>query len=160
LFRLAGYVRLLFAKPEPRPGLMLAVTRDQSMFENYGFAVWFLLTNAAFLAPQFALPLPVALLLSVPLAALFIQIPCYLMGGIIVPLLTGNYLRNNHRLNLTMLFTLDALIAVYYLRQPSWARVVAWQFLALLGLNALAAVIVFLLRRRIARLEEALSFAA
>ncbi|HEX7154477.1 MAG TPA: hypothetical protein VF618_23530 [Thermoanaerobaculia bacterium] len=159
LFRLAAYLRLRAAKPEPQPGLMLAVTRDQSMGENYGFAIWFLLSNAAFLAPYLPLPLPLAFVVAVPLVALLLQFPCFLMGAVVMPLLTRNFLRNNQRMNMTVLLVISTTLAASHVRQLSFAGVVAWQFFGLIVLNAVAAVILFLLRDDIERLEQALSSA-
>ncbi|HEX9986504.1 MAG TPA: hypothetical protein VGF69_24815 [Thermoanaerobaculia bacterium] len=154
LFKLAGFLRLLKAKPEPRPGLMLAVARDQSKVENYGFAIWFLMSVAGFFFPWLPLPLPIALVVSVLLAAITIQFPCYFMGVVVIPLVTRTLLRNNHRANLTLLLTCGAAAAVYYALQPSWVRLLGWQYLGVLTLNAVSAVLVRLLRNRIARQEQ------
>jgi hypothetical protein len=155
LFKLAGYLRLLSSEPEPKPGLMLAVARDQSKVENYGFAIWFLLSVAGFLLPWLPLPLPIALPVSVLLAAIVIQFPCYFMGVVVVPLVTRTLLRNNHRVNLTFLVTCGAAVAVYYALQPSWVRFLGWQYLGIIALNVIAAGLVRLLRHRIAEQEQA-----
>jgi hypothetical protein len=46
--------------------------------------------------------------------------------------------------------------SAYFARSQSWARFVAWQFLAVLALNAIAAVVVLLLRDSIADVESSL----
>jgi hypothetical protein len=43
--------------------------------------------------------------------------------------------------------------AAYCATRPTWVRFAGWHFLSMLGLNAIAAVIVFLLRDSIAQLE-------
>jgi hypothetical protein len=45
--------------------------------------------------------------------------------------------------------------AAFFSTHPSWVRFIAWQFLALVALNGIAAVVVFSLRGSIARLEAA-----
>jgi hypothetical protein len=152
LFRLAGYVRLRNAAVPAagRDDLVLAVDRDQSVFENYGIATWTVLTIACYFAGGLLArwPLPLALLASIPLATIAMNIPFCTFGA-----LRPN--RNNIRLNSAINMLLLLAAALYYARAETWVRFVAWQFLAVVALNAVAAAIVFLLRGPIARLEAA-----
>jgi uncharacterized protein YpmS len=43
--------------------------------------------------------------------------------------------------------------SAYCATQPSWVRIVAWHFFAMVALNAIAAVVVFLLRDAIEQRE-------
>ena len=156
LFRLAGYVRLQGGGTPPdqpagtpafRDDLVLAIDRDQSAVENYGMAVWAGLTVACYFNDLLARwPLPLAMLASVLLAMIALNIPLCTFGA-----LRPN--RNNIRLNSAINMLLLLAAALYYARAETWVRFVAWQFLAVVALNAVAAVIVFLLRGPIARLE-------
>jgi hypothetical protein len=154
LFRLAGYVRLRFNRSRRvHDDFVLAIDRDQSAFENFGIAAWATLTVACYFAGDLLArwPLPLALLASVPLAMMALNIPLCTFGA-----LRPN--RNNIRLNSAINMLLLIAAALNYARAESWVRFAAWQFLALVALNAVAAVIVSMLRGAIARLEA--TFAA
>jgi hypothetical protein len=60
---------------------------------------------------------------------------------------------NHLRFNGAALWTALIAAAVYYARSSLWVRFVAWQFLAVVALNVLAAIVAFLLRDSIAELE-------
>lgn len=157
LFRLGAYMRLRRAKPEPRPGLALGIDHDQSAFESYSASFWLLATVSCYFFVELARHLvwPVALLLSIPMASFAIQIPLYLSGGLILPFFTPDGFTGHAKVNSVLTFVVQLGAASYYATSRSWVRFAAWQFLALLALNALAAVILFLLRGDIARLESA-----
>lgn len=148
LFRLAAYLRLRTAKPSPvRDDLVLAIDRGQSAFENYGIAIWVVLTITCYFAGDVfeRWPLAAAIAVSLVLAMITTFIPLCIVGSV--------RRGNNIRLNSVIAMTLLIAAALYYATATSWLRFVAWQFLALVALNALAAVIVLLLRPSIARLE-------
>jgi len=151
LFRLLAFLRLRVAKPRRRPGLVLIVDRDQSALENHSVASWIGLTLAGYLASSVLASWP--LLLAIPAALLFAGaiVQVMVVGGGLLVFLFPNRIRANSILFMTIML----LLAAYFARQDSWARFVAWQFLALVALNAIAAAIVFLLRGPIARLEAA-----
>jgi hypothetical protein len=147
LFRLYAFIRLLGARPERREGLILIVDRDQTAFEHHGVSLWVFLMSTCYVATTLfrALPLAAAFALALPVAGLLIEVP-FLSSGLI--------LRQGARVNGIVFMLCLAGASLYVARQPTWARFVAWQFFAMVGLNAIAAVLVFLLRGPIARLER------
>lgn len=147
LFRLFAFLRLRDARPEPREGLVLIVDRDQTAAEHHGVSIWLVLTVTCYLAATlFARwPLPLALAAAFALAPVAIHVPMLSIGW-----LSGG----RRRLNTMALMLVFIAAAAYFARHQSWARFAAWQFLAVIALNAVAAVIVFMLREPIARLER------
>jgi hypothetical protein len=161
LFRLAAYLRLRNAPPEPGD-VILVVDRHQSAAETWLVMSWVTLTLACYLAATLfaewhpALALPV----SLPLAIALLEVPALVSALTIAPLwraVRGND-ANGIGVNGVVVMTLFAAASAWFAThptQPAWIRFVAWQFLALLLLNAIAALIVFSLRDAIARLESA-----
>ncbi|HEV3483783.1 MAG TPA: hypothetical protein VG106_00135 [Vicinamibacterales bacterium] len=146
LFRLGAFLRLLLSRPQPRRGLLLMIDRHQSALENYGVSIWVMLTITAFIAAE----------LETPLGVVFAPLLAILVVQIVI-LAVGLTLRNP-RVTSFLLILLLAAASLHYARTASWAQFVAWQFLALVALNGVAAVVVFLLRDTIARSEA--TFAA
>lgn len=151
LFRLLAFIRLRVARPQPRAGLVLIIDRDQSALENHAVASWIVLTLAGYLAAGAlaSWPLPVAIPAALLFAGAIVQV--MVVGGGLLVFLFPNRIRANSILFMTIML----ILAAYYARQDSWSRFVAWQFLAFVALNAIAAPIVYLLRGPIARLEAA-----
>lgn len=150
LFRLFAFLRLRGARPEPREGLVLVVDRHQTATEQHGVAIWITLTVTCYLAATLFAewPLPMALAAAFALAPFAVHVPMLSIGFLT---------RGHRRLNpMTLMFTFIA-VAAYFARHQSWARFAAWQFLALVALNAVAAVIVLMLRAPIERLERGVS---
>ena len=157
LFRLWAFARLRNAKPDPRAGLMLMVDPDQSAVECYSVSTWIWLTASAYVAFELTKVwlLPLAIVASLPLGSLAVQAPIYTMGVFILPAIQ-TLARARLALagiNSMVVILLHVLAASYYALERTWVRFVAWQFLAVVALNAIAATIVFLLRGAIARLE-------
>lgn len=150
LFQLFAFLRLRRAPPEPREGLVLVVDRHQTAAEHHSVSIWIVLTVTCYLAATlFARwPLPLALAVAFPLAPVAIHVPMLSLG-----LLT----RGHRRLNAMSLMFVFIAMAVYFAGQQSWVRFAAWQFLAFVTLNAIAAAVVFMLRAQIARLERGVS---
>jgi hypothetical protein len=151
LARLVSLFRIRASRPEAAE-VAIVVDRHQSAAENFAVGGWVLITLAAFNTAVLSkwIPIPAALLVSIPLALLMLQVPIVIIGLV--------FLRrpNNLRLNSIVLMTLMTLAATHFARAQSWVRFVAWQFLAVLALNAIAAVIVLLLRGTIAEAESSL----
>ena len=145
LCRLYAFLRLRAAKPEARETLMLVVDRDQTAWEHHGTSLWVVLTVACYIAAMLRRVWPVALAIvaAVPLAAAAIEVP--IVAG-------GFFFRG--RANGVFFMILLTAASAYFARQTSWVRFVAWQFFALMILNAIAALILLLLREPIARLER------
>lgn len=150
LFRLIAYVRMRGAKPERRD-VTLVLDRDQNNIESFGVCAWTTLTLTCYVAGTLFdhWPLPLALAAGVPVAVTCLEL---------VIVAAGVALRrrgNNLRVNSVVLLSLLIAAALYFARSQSWICFAAWQFLAGVGLNAVAAPIVFLLRGSIAAMEDA-----
>lgn len=126
-------------RPAPRPPhpAVYAIDRDQSALETDGLAIVYVGVTIGELAA--VLPWWAAILLG----PIVIQIPIYIAGIFILP-----KWRDNTTANSRMMMAL-LIAASLYLRSP-----VAWFFLGLVAANALAAVVMFLLRERVRELER------
>ena len=134
LFRLLAFVRMTFTKPRERRGIIIAIDPDQSTLENTTISIWFSATTTCF----FAALMPIAV--AIPATILFVQIPMYIVAG-------------GQRVNSKVLISLAAIAAAYLATTPSWIRFAAWQFLAMIALNAVAALILLPLRGAVRRME-------
>jgi hypothetical protein len=156
LFRLAAYLCLRRARPEQHDGILI-IDRHQSATETWLVMSWVTLTFACYLAATLFVDWHIALALpvSLPLAIVLLEVPAILSALTIAPLfhsIARNRV-NDFRVNGVVLMLLFSAASAYFALHPTWVRFVAWQFLALLALNAVAAVIAFPLRHSIARLE-------
>jgi hypothetical protein len=163
LFRLGSYLRLRGARPEPHNGI-LVIDRHQSNTETWAVAIWMMLTMSCYLAVALfpAWPILLALLVGAAVAVFAVHVAIVLGGVLISP--AGNALARLGLLpfrviNMFMLLPMVAASASFATR-ATWIRFVAWQFLGVMALNALAAVIVFLLRDSIAQLEGSMGGSA
>lgn len=152
LFRLAAYLCLRRARPEHRDG-MLVIDRHQSAAETWLVMSWVTLTFACYLAMTLFVDWHIALALpvSLPLAIVLLEVPAILSALTIAPLFRS--IASGFRINGVVIMLLFSAASAYFALHPTWIRFVAWQFLTLLALNAIAAVIAFPLRHSIARLE-------
>ncbi|HVG23107.1 MAG TPA: hypothetical protein VND45_03040 [Thermoanaerobaculia bacterium] len=150
LFRLLAYLRMRGATPEPRD-VSLIVDPNQNNLESHLLAAWTTLTVTCYAAGTLfeEWPLPLALLAGVPVAITCLEIPIILVG------LSLRRSENNIGLNSVLLMALLIVAALYFARAHSWIRFAAWQFLAGVALNALAAPVAFLLRGHITEMENA-----
>jgi len=156
LFRLAAYLRLRRARPEHRDGIFI-IDRHQSAMETWLVMSWVTLTFACYLAATLFVDWHIALALpvSLPLAVVLLEVPAILSALTIAPLFrsVADGVRINGVVIMLLFSAASAYFALHPTLPPTWIRFVAWQFLALLALNAIAAVIAFPLRHSIARLE-------
>jgi hypothetical protein len=156
LFRLLAYMRLRRSKPEHRD-VILVIDRHQSATETWIVTSWITLTFACYLAAFVFAEWHVAfaLAVSVPLAIMLLEVPAILSALVIAPL--WNAIRRNRgdliRVNAFVLMVMFSGVSAYAATQRTWVRFVGWQFLAVLVLDGIAAVIVFTLRDSIATLE-------
>ena len=149
LAQLVAFARLRRGEPQDADSpdhLILPIDRDQSAAESYAVAVWVFLTVAAYLAATLPMPLPLAIIVAIPLASIVIHIPI-VVGGLTLRLLLGD----NDHVKIVSVGTMSLLIAwsFYVTRGDSWARIVAWLFFGVLACNAIAAVILWLLRAEV-----------
>jgi hypothetical protein len=107
-------------------------------------------TVAAYLAAILPMPLPLAIIVAIPLASIVIHIPI-VGGGIALRLLLGD----KDHVKIVSVGAMGMLIvwSFFVARGASWARFVAWFFFAVVAGNAIAAVILWLLRGAV-RAEE------
>jgi hypothetical protein len=150
LFRLFAYLRALRAKPETAD-VILALDRNQSNVETTLVGWWYLLTLTCFISawlPEW--PLRFALVISLLLAFLQVQVGIVVCGLVASMWNKNSPTRATSFLNMAVLTGMAAYFAV---TDTSWVRFAGLQVLVLYALNAIAVLIVFLLREPIARLE-------
>ena len=118
--------------------------RHQSAIENHLVAAWFTASMTCFIAAALPLVTPLALVAAFPLALIAIQIPVYISG---LPL-------SNPRMNAFFLMLCGTAAAAYFALQPGWVRFVAWTFLGVIALNAIAALVLWVMPWRTLSYEE------
>lgn len=140
LARLVAYAKLLTSRPTTPDvdRLILAIDPDQSAIENYAASIWYLGSLTCFIAAF------VPLLIAFPIALIIIEIPIYVFG---VPF-------GNRRITSAGYVLCGAGAAAYFALQPTWIRFAAYVFLGVLALNAIAFVIMWLLRHHVRAAEE------
>jgi uncharacterized membrane protein len=160
IFRLIAYLRLRNVRIVGEPDRILSIDRAQSAHEMFGVAAWLVLTVACyFVALMSELALPLAIPIAVLLAWIALQAVAILSGMLLAPMIRLFARRpgqSNIRVNSFIAMLLLVGAAAYFATQRTWARFAAWQFLAAVALNAIAAAVVFLLSGEIARLENSL----
>ena len=131
--------------------LILAIDRNQSASEAHTVAVWVFVTTASYFAAMLPLPIPLAIVAAVPLAALAIHIP-FIGGGLALRL----FARDDNHVKIVSAGTMSLLLiwSSYVAWTATWARFVAWFFFAVLAINGLAALILWLLRTSVQAAEE------
>ncbi|HYH08036.1 MAG TPA: hypothetical protein VEK11_13345 [Thermoanaerobaculia bacterium] len=151
LFRLGAYLRARNAQPQ-HADVILVLDRHQSSTETMLVAWWYVLTAACFVtATLFASwPLPLALLAAVPVVLVGVEVPVVFFG-VVLPLTRVRV--SAVRVNSVLMMAVLGGASAYFVRSASWVRFVGLQVLVLFALNAIAAVIMFLLRDSIARME-------
>jgi hypothetical protein len=163
LFRLYAYLRLRYAKHETRD-VILGIDPYQSNTEAWTVAVWTTLTSAWCIAGTLlaSWPIAIALTAAIPLGMLGIQVTLVASGLTFAPLWNAITRMKTPGVKVNSIVTMSAVAALcaWSVRSATWARFAAWQFFAVFALNALAAIVVFLLRAPIARLEAAVGGAA
>lgn len=147
-FALARLIALMMLKTTPRPAgdvdrVMFAVDRHQSTAENYAVSILFTAITTCYIATMLPLAAPMALVSALPLALIAIQI-LLVAGGLIVRSMTAN----------SAFMMLCAVAAsLHFATHPTWVRFAAYTFLTVLALNAIAFVVMWLLRDRVRELE-------
>lgn len=158
-FRLIGFLLSRHACDDaPRPGI-LAVNPAQNTVENYLVAIFTAATMTWYLALALErlVVLPAAIIIAALIAPLVVQIPLYFTGGALLPLwrrVTGRSGANNLRFNSLLLMTILFALAAFFAFRSGWTRYLAIVWLAAGCLNAIAAIVMFLLRDRVRELEK------
>jgi hypothetical protein len=158
IFKLFAFLRMTSGKAEERPGLVMAVDRDQSAMEHYIVATCVVLVATSFLASVLAswLPLAAACILAVPAAAVLLQVPVVMTPLLIVAPLRKAGMPDRYRtaVNSTVLMSLVIAAAVLLALGRSPLRPAGIGFLLLAIANAAASIVVFFLRKPIAEAER------
>jgi len=154
LARLLAYVRLRgtrSAASQPEEHLILPIERDQTAAEMNGIAIWVFATASCYIAAGLPLALPIAVLAAIPLAAIAIHLPI-VVGGPILRLIVGDrdHVKIVSAITMAMLLIASSWVAM----SGSWARFAAWFFFAILALNGIAAIMLWLMRGAVRAAEE------
>ena len=154
LFRFFAFLRLRGARPEPAD-VILGIDRHQSNFETWLVTIWITVMGTIFVAAVLAIPLVLAFVVTV----LGIQAALITSGLVFAPLWNAVTGRETPGVKVSSFVIMGLLTAgaVYCAMRPAWARLAGLHFLSMLVVNAVAAVIVFLLRKPIARLEASVT---
>lgn len=156
IFRLLSWFRLRASQPRTTAA-MFFVDRHQSTVETWTVGLWLLATSGCYFAeflfphrnPAWTVPFGVWLSLGI------LQIVFIISGLTIAPLWNAVTrrrtlpLRVNGFLIMLLLFAASAWGGV----RPGWIRYVAWSALSTFALNALAFVVLLVLRDSVAHLE-------
>jgi hypothetical protein len=146
-FALARLIALVMLKATPPAKdvdrVIFAVDRHQSTAENYTVSILFTVISTCYIAALIPLATPLALLVALPLAQIAIQL-LIVGGGLIVRSMAAN----------SAFMMLTAVTAsLYFATRATWVRFPAYAFLAIVALNAIAFVVMWLLRDRVRALE-------
>ena len=145
--RLIAYVRSGFPT-RPRADvdhIMLTIDRDQTVGEQYPISVWMLASVTCYVAAV----LPVRWWPVAPFIAIVLMQLTIVSVGIIGPL-HENHL---HRTSMS-LFGLMFIASAWFAMSKSPVRYVAWFFLGIAGLNAMAFLVMIALRKSVRQLER------
>ena len=161
LFRLVAYVRLLQTRNERcvlDETRVLAIDRDQSTAETYAVAALVWVTAASFLCELLSrrLAFAAAVAIAVPLATLAVSAAVVSLGALFALLQHAIGLpRGPHNINLnsTIMLLPVVLAASYFALAPNWIRIPAWIFLGCIAANGIAAIVLFILRKRVREAE-------
>ncbi len=154
-FRLFAYLRLRFSTPVvPVEPHMFATDRHQSTMEVYMIAIWSYVMTVHYTVDLllYWTTLPVALIIALPMAPVIIHLLFFFSGLCLAPIFVRktNHVPFNSRV-IQWIFLAASVLA--FLRGRPVTRIIALMTLAAASINALAMVILFLIRGRVAKLE-------
>ncbi len=153
IFKLLALIRFYVAPRQVRPGVILVIDQYQNGAESYALSVAAPLALACY-AGAFVAPHIGALgALFAGLAALLALIFIALVASTAVRMI-GIRPANLQRFNGGTVLTLVTLASAYFAVSDLWVRWVGRAFLAALGLNLTAAVVLWLIRDFLAALER------
>lgn len=131
--------------------LLLPIDRDQTAAEMNCVAAWVFVTTTCYIGAALPFVLPLSIVLAIPLAAIAIHLPIVIGGPILRALIgDGNHIKIVSVTTMSLLLIASAWVAT----TPTWTRFVAWLFLAILIINSVAAIVLWLLRKPIQAAEE------
>ena len=152
LARLLSFAASRFRSPAAAPvdRVVYALDRDQSGVENYSVAIWFVVTLACYLGFLLPLRAPFNILAAIVIAPLSVQIAIPLFGGAFT--LMG--MKNNVTIVSAAIMSVMIAMSSYLATATEPVRLVAWFFLIIVALNAIAWLILLPLRDHIRELEK------
>jgi hypothetical protein len=152
LARLLAFAASRFRSPAAArvDRVVYALDRDQSAVENYGVAIWFVVTLACYLGSLLPLRAPFDILAGIVIAPLSVQIAIPFLGGAFT--LMG--MKNNVTIMSVSMMSVMVALSSGLATAPSPVRFVAWFFLLIVALNAIAWLILLPLRDRIRESEK------
>jgi len=125
--------------------ILISIHPDHSALETYTVAIWFYVTLTCYIAAV----LPIGWMVTAPLiAALAVQI---VTGSISA---MGSVRANHLHRNSMALFGLMIIASAWFAMQPGLVRYVAWFFLAVVAVNAIAWLVMIALRNSVRELEQ------
>jgi hypothetical protein len=124
-----------------------AIERDQSTLENYSIAIWLYLTGTAYLL---AITPKVTWILIPWIAGFAVHAPCFIIG--VIANRFGAV--DNRKLNGISTMVLFLIASSWFATTDSPVALVAWLFLGIVALNAIAAVVMWMLRGTAAAMER------
>jgi hypothetical protein len=151
IFKLIAYGVFRASGPRPQPGLALAIDRDQSAMESHMVAGWVMVCASSFTFALLdgVLHAGAATILAPIVAAILLQV--FVVAPGLVPSLRW---RDNVGINSFITMLALTLAALHFAQSARWPRVVAWAFLASMAMNALASIVVRLMRHRLAAADD------
>ena len=155
IFRLIAFVMARKARREDHPGMVLAIDRHQSTFENYLLSIWFVVSFSLYafgLMRIAGTPPWVAVLLALPAAIVVLQVIVVGTGFLSVATLRG---QNHIRLVTAVLMSATILLSAWIATTAHWTRHVGRLAIAGVIVNTVAAVIMRLLTPQVDALERA-----
>lgn len=158
LFRLFAFLRLKTVRPQPQRGLLLMLDRHQSELENYSLSAWVFVSATCFVAGTLfaACHFALAVALAVPVTVVGLEV-AVVGSGLLVELfasVTRLEVDDRPGVSSAALMLLFIGVSAWLALSRTWVRWAAWQVLALVALNAIAAAVVYLLRGPIMRAER------
>ena len=152
VFCLFAYAMFRWTGRRDRSGVVLGIDRDQSAIEHYTVAIWVAVASTLFAYGALAKVVvrPLAVVLAPLVSTILLQV-MVVWGGV----LPRNW-RWNHRVDFNSFLTLFALVmsALYFATQEGWIRFVAWSVIGVVFINALAAMILAVLKTSILAATE------
>ena len=148
LFRAgAAILRRILAAPATDDTRLIIRDRHQSAVETWMVSLWVLAMTTCYLSEWLfdEWPLPLALLTAAMLTPALVQIPVFISGLLLAPLVRRG--GSNIAINSFFFMSLLAAASIYFALGESWLRFVGRQFLMLAAANGVAAVVLALAGR-------------
>lgn len=150
LFRLYALHRISKRQHWSETAPVVIVLEPDQTFEHFVVAGWLLATCVAELAAAIPVHPAIAIAVATVLAPPLMHLPYFLIGGAL--LREGNHLRLHSGVTFLLLSIASAATCV----GRGWARPAGWLFFIVLAINAVAAILCLVLRKRFEAIEREL----